>query len=430
MTSKHFKITIFLFLLSMAAFGQKFGSPKKGSIIGFSVNLVDFSASVPKIGHVDPGISLMYWKGITNKVDFSVRYNALFSDYSKIGDSNEGFINEFEGSLHGRLLNNDHLLNPFLSAGIGTGNYGTKNWALYAPLGGGLQLNMLGEGYIILQANYRRSFAEKKLDHNMFYSLGFTQAISSPKIPETKPVPVVVEEVKDRDNDGVPDVSDACPDAAGSASLKGCPDKDNDAIADKDDKCPDVAGIQKYNGCPVPDTDKDGINDEMDKCPQAAGTAKYNGCPIPDTDNDGVNDEEDRCPRLAGTVANHGCPEVKEEVKKKIDKAATSIYFASGKAVLLATSNKSLNEVAQILQSDMDLKLDINGHTDNTGKAEKNQALSENRAKAVYDYLVKKGVSSDKLKSMGFGQDQPVADNKTAAGRTKNRRVELLLHYD
>jgi OOP family OmpA-OmpF porin len=56
--------------------------------------------------------------------------------------------------------------------------------------------------------------------------------------------------------------------------------------------------------------------------------------------------------------------------------------------------------------------------------------LTESREKAVYDYLVKKGVSPDKLKSMGFGQDQPVADNKTAAGRSKNRRVELLLHYD
>ena len=430
MTSKHFKFTILLFLLSIAAFGQEFGSPKKGSIIGFSANLVDFSASVPKVGHVDPGISLMYWKGITNKIDFSIRYNVLFSNYAKIGDNNnQEFINEFEGSLHVKLLNDDHLLTPFLTAGIGIGNYGRKNWAPYAPLGGGLQLNMLGEGYIFLQANYRRSFAEKKLDHNMFYSLGFTQVISG-KMPEVKPVPVVIEEVKDRDNDGVPDVSDACPDIAGPASLKGCPDKDNDAIADKDDKCPDVAGLQKYNGCPIPDTDKDGINDEEDKCPQTAGIRRYNGCPIPDKDNDGVNDEEDRCPGLAGTVANHGCPDVKEEIKKKMDKAATSIYFASGKAVLLATSNKSLNEVAQILQSDNDLKLDISGHTDNTGKAESNQTLSENRAKAVYDYLVKKGVSPDKLISAGFGQDQPIADNKSAAGRAKNRRVELLLHYD
>jgi OmpA-OmpF porin, OOP family len=436
MTNRYIKLSLMVMLLSPAVFGQKFNAPKKGSIVGFSANLVDFSASVPKIGHVDPGISLMYWKGITNKIDFSVRYNALLSYYVKNintesgkTDDSEGYINEFEGSLHGRLLNDDHLLNPFLTAGIGIGNYGKKTWAPYVPLGGGLQLNMLSEGYIFLQANYRRSLAEKKLDHNMFYSLGFTQAITS-KEPELKPVPVVIEEVKDRDNDGVPDITDACPDAAGPSSMNGCPDRDGDKVADKDDKCADVAGLQKYAGCPVPDTDKDGINDEQDKCPQMAGIQKYQGCPVPDEDKDGVSDEEDRCPRLAGTIINHGCPEVKEEVKKKIDKAATNIYFASGKAVLLASSNKSLDEVARILQADAGLKIDINGHTDNTGNADKNRVLSEARAKAVYEYLIKKGVAADKLKPVGFGQDQPVADNKTAAGRAKNRRVEMKLHYD
>jgi outer membrane protein OmpA-like peptidoglycan-associated protein len=212
--------------------------------------------------------------------------------------------------------------------------------------------------------------------------------------------------------------------------LKGCPDKDGDGLADKDDKCPEVAGLQKYEGCPIPDTDKDGVNDEQDKCPSIAGVARYEGCPIPDTDKDGVNDEEDKCPALAGTAANRGCPEIKEEVKKRVDKAALNIYFVTGSSKLLAKSNKSLEELVKILKEDKDLKLNINGHTDNTGKPEKNQVLSENRAKAVYDYLVKKEVSETQLKSTGFGQDQPVADNKTAAGRLKNRRVELQLHYD
>ena len=117
-------------------------------------------------------------------------------------------------------------------------------------------------------------------------------------------------------------------------------------------------------------------------------------------------------------------------MKKRIEKAALQIYFAPGSAKLLAKSNKSLNEVVNILQTDKDLKLDINGHTDNTGKPDKNQVLSENRSKAVYDYLLKKGIAEDKLKSAGFGQDQPIADNKTTAGRSKNRRVELLLHYN
>lgn len=438
MINKHLKISVLLTILSIVASAQQFDSPKKGSIIGFSANLVDFSASVPKVGKVDPGVSLMYWKGLSNKIDFSVRYNGLFSDYVKESSDpkvystaeTSGYINELEGSVHGRILNDNHLLNPFLTAGIGIGNYGKHAWAPYVPLGGGLQLNLFSEGYIFLQANYRRSLKEKRLDHNMFYSLGFTQSLRDKKPEAPKEIPVAVVEVKDNDNDGVPNVSDNCPDAAGPASLNGCPDKDNDGLADKDDACPDMAGLQKYKGCPIPDTDKDGINDERDKCIQVAGVAKYNGCPVPDTDNDGVNDEEDKCPRLAGTSSNNGCPEIKNEVKKRIEKAALQIYFAPGSSKLLARSNKSLNEVVNILQADKDLKLDINGHTDNTGTADKNQVLSENRAKAVYDYLLKKGIPEDKLKSTGFGQDQPVADNKTAAGRTKNRRVELVLHYN
>ena len=430
MIIKHLKISLLLILLSSVAFGQK-QSPIKGPVIGFSANLVDFPGSVTSVKNVEPGFSLMYWQGITRKIDYSIRYNGLFSDYvKKAGSTSDGYINEFEGSLHGRILNDDRLLNPFLTAGIGIGNYGKKNWASYVPLGGGLQLNMLSEVYIFLQANYRRSLDEKKLDHHMFYSLGFTQSLRNKKPEEPKEIPVSVVEVKDSDNDGVPDATDSCPDIAGTTALNGCPDKDNDGLADKDDACPDIAGLQKYKGCPVPDTDKDGINDEQDKCLEIAGIARYNGCPVPDTDGDGVNDEEDKCPRLAGTRANNGCPEIKEEVKKRIEKAALQIYFAPGSAKLLAKSNKSLNEVVNILQTDTDLKLDINGHTDNTGKADKNQVLSENRAKSVYDYLLKKGIAEGKLKSAGLGQDQPVADNKTAAGRTKNRRVELLLHYN
>jgi OmpA-OmpF porin, OOP family len=438
MINKHLKISFLFTILSIVTSAQKFDSPKKGPVIGFSFNLVDFSASVPKIGKVDPGLSLMYWKGLSNKIDFSARYNGLFSNYVKDNSNSEdysapdskGYINELEGSLHGRILNDNHLLNPFLTAGIGIGSYGKEMWATYVPLGGGLQLNMFSEGYIFLQANYRRSLNEKRLDHNMFYSLGFTQSLRDKKTETPKEIPVAVAEVKDSDNDGVPDVSDHCPDAAGLTALNGCPDKDSDGLADKDDACPDRAGLQKYKGCTVPDTDKDGINDEQDKCVQVAGIAKYDGCPVPDTDSDGVNDEEDKCPRLAGVSANNGCPEIKEEVKKRIEKAALQIYFAPGSAKLLAKSNKSLEEVVNILQTDIDLKLDINGHTDNTGKADKNLVLSENRAKAVYDYLLKKGISEDKLKSSGFGQDQPVAENKTAAGRTKNRRVELVLHYN
>lgn len=417
-------LTSFLLMSTLATYAQK------PSVIGFSANLVDFSASVPKIGKVDPGFSVMYWKGITKKIDFSLRYNGLFTDYSKTGSKSD-YTNEFEGSLHARPINDERVFSPFITAGVGIGNYGTA-WTGYVPLGGGLQLNTQSDGYIFLQANYRVSMNSSRLDNNMFYSLGFTQTISAPKQKETpKPLPPlpVVQEVKDRDKDGVPDSLDACPDVAGLVQLNGCPDRDGDGIADKDDKCPDQKGLARYQGCPIPDTDGDGINDEEDKCPNVKGVARYQGCPVPDRDKDGVNDEEDKCPDLPGTAANNGCPEVKEEVKKKAAFAAQHLYFATGSHKLLSKSFKGLDEIAVLMKADTAMKMTIEGYTDNTGKADKNLVLSENRAKSVQQYLTGKGIDAARITATGYGQENPVADNKTAAGRAQNRRVILTLKY-
>ena len=163
------------------------------------------------------------------------------------------------------------------------------------------------------------------------------------------------------------------------------------------------------------------MNDEEDKCPNEAGLVRYQGCPPPDRDNDGVNDDEDRCPDLAGPAENGGCPTLEAS---KFN--ANAVQFVTGSANLTATGRKELDKAARILNEQYpQLKVQIAGHTDNTGKAESNQALSEKRAAAVKAYLVKKGIADDRLTTIGYGQDQPVADNGTAAGRTQNRRVEF-----
>jgi outer membrane protein OmpA-like peptidoglycan-associated protein len=185
--------------------------------------------------------------------------------------------------------------------------------------------------------------------------------------------------------------------------------------------------LAKYKGCPVPDTDKDGINDEEDKCITVPGLARYQGCPIPDSDNDGVNDEEDKCPTVPGVLSNFGCPEINKEVIEKVNVAAKNIFFATGSAKLLAKSNAALNNVIKLLNENPTYKVEIAGHTDNTGTAEKNQTLSESRANAVLDALKKKGVDETRVTAVGYGPDKPIADNKTAAGRAKNRRVEMTL---
>jgi len=142
-----------------------------------------------------------------------------------------------------------------------------------------------------------------------------------------------------------------------------------------------------------------------------------------------VNDNEDRCPTIPGVKENQGCPAIQDEVVKKVNFAANNIYFATGKYTLLAKSNKGLNEVAQIIKDNPGINLTIDGHTDDVGKDESNQILSENRANAVKKYLISKGVEESRLTATGYGETKPIADNKTAAGRQKNRRVELKLSY-
>ena len=188
-----------------------------------------------------------------------------------------------------------------------------------------------------------------------------------------------------------------------------------------------MPGLAKYKGCPIPDTDNDGINDEQDKCPAVAGVARYMGCPVPDTDSDGVNDEEDKCPNEAGPASNFGCPVIPPQIIEKVNLAARNIFFATGSAKLLAKSYPALNNVLQVMQDNPSFKVNIEGHTDTVGTAEKNHVLSHDRANAVKTYLVSKGIDESRITAAGFGFDRPVASNKTAAGRAANRRVEMKL---
>ncbi len=254
------------------------------------------------------------------------------------------------------------------------------------------------------------------------FKLGRGQQISVPK--PVVPEPIVI---KDRDGDGVLDVDDRCPDTPGLVALKGCPDRDGDGIADIDDKCPDVFGYARYQGCPIPDRDKDGINDEVDKCPDVFGFARYQGCPVPDTDGDGVNDEEDKCITIPGPASNYGCPIIPEVIIQKVNLAAKNVFFATGSAKLLAKSFGSLKTVAQILKDNPTFKINVEGHTDSTGKHDMNMTLSDDRAASVATYLKSVGVEESRITSEGYGPDRPIAPNKTTAGRARNRRVEMKL---
>jgi OOP family OmpA-OmpF porin len=159
-----------------------------------------------------------------------------------------------------------------------------------------------------------------------------------------------------------------------------------------------------------------------------------------DDDSDGVANKFDKCP---GTTANTvvdgaGCPlkvptpVIREKVivteadRKVVGEAIKNLEFDLGKATIKATSYETLNRVASLLV-EKNFSLKLAGHTDNSGSMALNLRLSKDRAEAVKAYLVSQGANASTIEATGYGPNQPIATNKTAAGRQQNRRVEFSL---
>ena len=177
------------------------------------------------------------------------------------------------------------------------------------------------------------------------------------------------------------------------------------------------------------DEDLDGVADDRDQCPLTPKNAAVDttGCPM-DTDKDSVPDYLDKCPHsLRGVkVDKSGCPVNKKE---DLDKLKTGINFKSGSTILTKPSYKTLDDIVYLMQKFADVSLEIQGHTDNVGADEYNENLSQGRAQSVVDYMIRKGITVDRLRAVGYGPHKPIADNKTKKGRAKNRRVELVPFY-
>lgn len=243
-------------------------------------------------------------------------------------------------------------------------------------------------------------------------------------------IPIYQNAPKDRDGDGIFDKLDDCPKVAGPISNNGCPveDQDEDGVLDTDDECPEVAGPEENKGCPWQDKDEDGVLDKDDACPEEAGSSINKGCPWPDNDGDGVLDKDDDCIDEPGTVANNGCPEaVIQKLQKTLNDYAKTILFNSGTASIKAESNQVLSDIITVLKEYPNAKFTVEGHTDSIGSYELNQSLSDARANAVKDFLVKNGVDPTRLSAVGYGERRPIATNMYKAGRAQNRRVEINL---
>lgn len=215
----------------------------------------------------------------------------------------------------------------------------------------------------------------------------------------------------------------------------GAVDDDHDGVPDDADECPgepeDFDGYMDTDGCPDYDNDGDGVADMVDKCPNQAedfdGVEDEDGCPDLDNDGDGILDKDDRCPNEAETFNgfedSDGCPD-----EEPVYFPLAYINFKFGTAEISgADPIPVLEEVVRIMNERPSLKVEIQGHTDNIGSEEGNQALSMRRSEAVKTYLVNRGIAGDRLQTRGFGLTRPIDSNDTDLGRARNRRIEFVV---
>ena len=254
------------------------------------------------------------------------------------------------------------------------------------------------------------------------------------RCPET-PLGCIIDEETgceiDSDGDGVCDGIDVCPDTPKGCIVDavGCPsDSDNDGVCNGVDRCentPTDCEVDAY-GCPL-DGDGDGVWDCRDNCPNTAQGCKVDdkGCPI-DSDGDGVCDGVDQCPGTpAGLeVDTKGCP-VAYQIEKEL--VLVGVTFAVNSSNITGNSKEELDKVVESLKALPHVKLEVAGHSDISGKrVNTTWNCRRQRAEAVKDYFVSQGIDPNRLTAKGYGPDKPKYDNKTAEGRKKNRRVELI----
>lgn len=304
------------------------------------------------------------------------------------------------GALNGVYkFDSYQALTPLVKAGIGYEHVSdatpSNDNGFFGDAGVGVEYFLTEEIALKAEAIYLAKFSGKhnsSADNNFMTLVGFTYTFGESAPKEVAPAPAVVD--GDDDNDGVKNSIDQCPTTAEGVKVD-------------------------ENGCAL-DSDKDGVLDGDDKCPDTKlGTeVGADGCEL-DSDHDGVVDSQDICPNTpAGAKVNSdGCP---QEIK-------LSVNFDNDSAVLKPESAPYIDKYADFLTTYTNYTSHIVGYTDSRGSEKYNQKLSEQRAKAVMDALIERGVDPQRLTYEGKGEADPVASNDTAQGRAQNRRIEAEL---
>jgi len=417
-------------------------------VIGFGLNAVDFYGGSDfsnqiedKFGNTDwnilPSVSRVSVDKYLNK-GFSLQLAGSINKIETLVaiDDSDLFYYSISANVKydlNNLIGETSWFDPYIYLG---GGYATVDSNGEGMLNGGLGFNTWFNERVGLnfQTGTKKGFSDKLRTHYQ-HSLGLVIKFGGKDTdgdgvydkkdacPEVAGL-LEFNGCPDADGDGIKDSDDACPNVAGLAAMNGCPDADADGIADKDDMCPNVKGTKANKGCP--DTDGDGVVDKNDKCPSQAGPMANGGCPWPDTDGDSILDKDDKCPNVAGIASEGGCPEViSNEAKMGMDAFAEAILFNTGRSSFKSGVTKSLDGMIAIINEFPTSEFAIRGFTDSVGSDSLNLKLSDKRANAVKDYLVKNGIDAARLTAEGFGEESPIDSNKTRAGRSKNRRVEV-----
>lgn len=162
------------------------------------------------------------------------------------------------------------------------------------------------------------------------------------------------------------------------------------------------------------------VKEEVASTPTPAPVVEPTKPIVKDTDGDGVPDDQDNCPEVKGSADNDGCPEEKSKPFNY-----RNIQFEFNSSVLKTESYDILERISQQMKKNSSNSYQLSGNSSAEGTEKRNMMLSVDRANAVKAYLVNNGLEGSRLKTMGLGESNPIADNTTEAGRTKNRRVEI-----
>jgi len=427
---------LLLTLFTINTNAQKAESPWTISVGADLINLqgdnVDsgLSFGAPSLGlsrYIGAGFSIGVQYGLNN-----VKNNADDFKYTSL-----------DGIVKYNLTNGK--ITPYLFAGYGLSRFsdGIEKEGIFpsaesgrTTLGGiGVNIPINDKLNINLSTSYRKSLEINDSFNHLQHIVGLSYIFGSgdadkdgvsDKKDECPNIPGLKEYngCPDSDGDTIIDKEDKCPEIPGTLEFNGCLDSDADGISDPDDECPEIPGIIEFNGCP--DSDGDGVSDPNDGCLDELGPIENSGCPWPDADGDGVPDKDDLCIDELGTLINNGCPELSSEIMETLNQFGSRINFAANSNKIYGKKNfEVLNNIVKVLNKNSEGGLIIEGYSSSDGEEKYNIELSIMRAESIRDYLVKQGVSSERIEVLGLGEVKPISDNDSPEGRASNRRVQF-----